>query len=85
MVLPDHPDKIQAADMRQLDVGNHKIGREIMRGVECLAAVGHGLRLMTMRREQIAEQFHVEGIVLDDQDLGQLPSLAPSGLLEPRA
>jgi hypothetical protein len=38
-----------------------------------------------MRREEIAEQFHIEGIVLDDQDFGQLPSLTRIRLLEPRA
>ena len=30
---------------------------------------------MTMRREQVAEQFDVEGIVLDNQDPGHVQAL----------
>jgi hypothetical protein len=32
-----------------------------------------------MRREQVAEQLDVEGVVLDDQDLGQLASFSIAG------
>ncbi len=61
--------------MGQLDVGNHQIGLEIARRVERVAAVGDRFGLMAMRREQVAKQLDVEGIVLDDQDLGQDISL----------
>jgi len=74
MVLPDHPDKIQAADMRQLDVSDHQIRLELPSRIERIAAVRHRFRLMAMRREKVAEQLDVEGIVLDDQDLGQFAS-----------
>jgi hypothetical protein len=32
---------------------------------------------MAVRREQVAEQFDVQRIVLDDQDLGQLTPAYP--------
>jgi hypothetical protein len=32
---------------------------------------------VAVRREQVAEQLDVEGVVLDDQDLGQISSQAP--------
>jgi hypothetical protein len=34
---------------------------------------------MPVRREDVAEQLDVEGIVLDDQDLGQIFSPAAAG------
>ena len=49
-------------------------GAKLARRVERVAAVGHRLGLMAVRREQVAEQLDVEGIVLDDQDLGQFAS-----------
>ena len=77
VVGADQPDQVEPADMRQLDVGDDKIGTKAVRGVQRLAAVGDRFRLVAVRREQVAEQLDVEGIVLDDQDLGQaipLPS-----------
>ena len=53
------------------DVGDQQIRRELPGGVEGIAAVRHRFRLMAMSREQVAGQFDVEGIVLDNQDLGQ--------------
>ena len=50
---------------------------EAARRVQRIAAVGHRLGLMAVRREQVAEQLDVEGIVLDDQDLRHSPSLSP--------
>ena len=35
------------------------------------ATVRHGLGLVAVRREKVAEQLDVEGVVLDNQDLGQ--------------
>jgi hypothetical protein len=32
---------------------------------------------VAVRREQVAEQLDVEGIVLDDQNLGQVASFEP--------
>ena len=46
-------------------------GEKLARRVERVAAVGHRLGLVAVRGEQVAEQLDVEGIVLDDQDLGQ--------------
>ena len=78
LVGAQQADQLEPADMRQLDVGDHQVGREGPRAVERQAAVGHRLRLVAVRREQVAEQLDVERIVLDDQDLGQtiLPSRA---------
>ena len=67
-------DQFQSADMGQLDVRDHQVRSEIPGGVQRQPAVGHRLRLMAMRREQIAEQLDVEGVVLDNQDLGQTNS-----------
>ena len=52
-------------------------GHELARGIEREAAVGDGLRLMAVRCEQVAEQLDVEGVVLDNQDLGQ-PNSSPT-------
>ena len=71
LVAADHADQVEPADVRQLDVGDHQVGREAARRVERVAAVGHRLGLVAVRREQVAEQLDVERIVLDDQDLGQ--------------
>ncbi len=79
VVGPDHPDQVQSRDVRQLDVGDDEIGVEVVRGVERLAAVGHRFRLVAVRREQVAEQLDVEGIVLDDQDLRQPTPLKRTG------
>ena len=62
-------DQFQAADVRQLDVGDDEIGNELPRCVQRLAAVGDGLRFVAVRREQVAEQLDVEAVVLDNQDL----------------
>ncbi len=67
-------DQFQAADVGQLDVRNHQVRSEIARGVQRQPAVRDRLRLMAMRCEQIAEQLDVEGVVLDNQDLGQTNS-----------
>ena len=71
LVGADQLHQLQPADMRQLDIGDDQVGTEAPRRVQRQAAVGHRLRLVAVRREQVAEQLDVEGIVLDNQDLGQ--------------
>ena len=48
-----------------------QVGLELLRGLQRGAAVSDRTRVMAMRRQQVTEQLDVEGIVLDDQDLGQ--------------
>ena len=57
--------------MRQLDIGDDQVRNELLGRVESQAAVGHGLRFVAVRCEKVAEQLDVEGVVLDNQDLGQ--------------
>ena len=61
--------------MRQLNIRDHQVRLERARGIERQPAVADGMRFMAVRRENVAEQLDVEGVVLDDQDLGQLASL----------
>ena len=63
--------------MGQLDVGDHQVWIEGSCRIKRVAAVGNRLGLMAVRREQVAEQLDVEGIVLDDQYLGQFASFTP--------
>ena len=63
--------QLDARDVGQLDVGDDQVGLEGARRLQRVAAVGHRLGLMAVRRQQVAEQLDVEGVVLDNQDLGQ--------------
>jgi len=71
LISPKHLHQLDAGDKGQLDIGNDQIGLEGARRLQCVAAVGHRLGFVAMRRQQVAEQLDVEGIVLDNQDLGQ--------------
>ena len=57
--------------MRKLNVGNYQVRDELAGSIQRQPAVGHRLGLVAVRREKIAEQLDVEGVVLDNQDLGQ--------------
>ena len=64
--------QLEPADVGQLDVGDDQVGLEGRAPHPAPARLSvTGLRLVAMRREQVAEQLDVEGIVLDNQDLGQ--------------
>ncbi len=54
--------------MRELDIGDDEIGTEFPSLVEREPPIGDRPRLMAMRGEEVAEQFDVQRIVLDDQD-----------------
>ena len=57
VVFADQADEIETADVRQLDIGDHQVGREIPGGVERIAAVGHRLGLVPMRGKETMERL----------------------------
>ena len=80
-------DNLLAQARRWVDAGfdavKMKVGSpDLARDVERVAAVGHRLGLVAVRSEEVAEQLDVQRIVLDDQDLRQIPSLrGPTAIL----
>ena len=63
----DLSDEIEAGDMRQLDVHNHKIRIEASRCFKRAFAISHRLDLEAAGLQDVAEQFAVEIVVLDNE------------------
>ena len=61
-----HLDQFEAADMRQLDIGDDQIRREGARPFDRVATIGHRFGLKVVRAQQIAEKFQIEFVVLDN-------------------
>jgi hypothetical protein len=54
--------------MRHLDIHDHQVGDEQPRPLQRLASVGHGFDRETLAAQDVAEQFAIEVVVLDNQD-----------------
>lgn len=53
--------------MRHLDVHDDQVGPERAGALHRLATVTYGLDDMLMRAQQVAEQFEIEFVVLDNE------------------
>jgi hypothetical protein len=61
-------DQVQPGNVGQLDVHDDEIGDKIARTSQSLATVGHRFDCVTLAFQDVAEQFAVEIVVLDNED-----------------
>jgi hypothetical protein len=61
-------DQLQPRDIGELDVHDHQPRHELARALDCFAAIGHGFDREAVGDQQVAEQFAVEVVVLDNQN-----------------
>ena len=62
-------ERLDAVEVRELDVHQHEIGRVLRRYVDRLAARRRLERSVSGRDKGVAEQLHVQRVVLDHEDL----------------
>ena len=62
-------DQFEPADMRHLDIHDYKVGSKTAHPGKGFAPVAQTLNLELVRPQQIGEQFEVQLIILDDQNL----------------
>ena len=53
--------------MRHLYIHDDDVRREKRGAIDCLARVANALRLIVVRAQQIAKEFQIEFIVLDNE------------------
>src|SRR5205823_6584279 len=67
-IVLDPARDFETGDLRKLDVHQHEIGTQLADEIERLDAVAGARGLIAVRFQQVAEQLHVELVVLHDQD-----------------